>query len=109
MKSRVVFADEKLRKAFDRLKVSKTEDKKIYEWLNRAFDDLKEEAFCGIQVPKKLIPNVYIQKYDIDNLWKYDLPRGWRLLYSVAKDEVVIISIILEWMDHKTYERRFRY
>ena len=109
MKSRVVFVDEKLQKAFDKLRTSKTEDRKLFEWLNRAFDDLKENAFCGIQIPKKLIPKTYIKKYGIDNLWKYDLPRGWRLLYSVAKDEIMIISIILEWMDHKTYERRFKY
>ena len=36
MKSRVVFADEKLKEAFNKLKDSKTEDKKLYEWLNRA-------------------------------------------------------------------------
>ena len=47
--------------------------------------------------------------YEIDNLWKYDLPRGWRLMYSVARDEVIVISIILEWLPHKEYERRFGY
>ncbi|MDY6931179.1 MAG: hypothetical protein SVJ22_04610, partial [Halobacteriota archaeon] len=65
--------------------------------------------FCGIQIPKKLIPKTYIDKYEIDNLWKYDLPKGWRLIYSVATEGVCIISIILEWMDHKNYERRFNY
>jgi hypothetical protein len=37
------------------------------------------------------------------------LPKGWRLIYSVANDGVCIISILLEWMDHKNYERRFNY
>ena len=40
MKSRVVFADEKIKEAFVKLKDSKTEEKKLYEWLNRAFDDI---------------------------------------------------------------------
>lgn len=31
-----------------------------------------------------------------DNLWKYDLPKAWRLIYSVANGEVCIISIVLE-------------
>ena len=44
MKSRVVFADRKLKDAFDKLKDSRTEDKRLYEWLNRAFDDLSEDA-----------------------------------------------------------------
>ena len=109
MESRVVFAEKKVKEAFDKLKGSKTEEKKLYEWLNRAFDDLAEDAFCGIQIPKKQIPKVYLKKYGIDNLWKYNLPNAWRLLYSVAKDEIVVISIILEWLPHKEYEKRFDY
>ena len=68
MISRVIFADEKVKKAFDKLKTSKTEEQKIYKWLNRAFDDLKEDSFCGVQIPKKLIPKAYIKKYKIYNL-----------------------------------------
>jgi len=109
MKSEIRFAEEKVKESFEKLKNSKTEDKKLYEWINRAFDDLEENAFCGIQIPKRLIPKIYIEKYGIDNLWKYDLPRGWRLLYSVANNEINVISIILEWLDHKEYEKRFNY
>jgi len=109
VKSRVVFIDKKVKEAYEKLKNSKTEDQNIYKWLNRAFDDLAENAFCGIQIPKKLIPKEYLKKYEIDNLWKYDLPKAWRLMYSVARDEIIIISIILEWLPHKEYEKRFKY
>lgn len=109
MSAKVVFVEEKLKKAFMKLKNSKTEDRKLYEWLNRAFDDLQNNPFCGIQIQRKLIPREYIRKYNIDNLWKYNLPDAWRLIYSVAKHQVVIISIIIEWLDHKKYERRFGY
>lgn len=57
MKSKVVFADIKVKEAFEKLKDSKTEDKQLYQWLLRAFKDLEQNAFCGIQIPKKLIPN----------------------------------------------------
>jgi hypothetical protein len=60
-------------------------------------------------IPKKLFPKSYIKKYGIDNLWKYDLPTGWRLLYSVKAEEIVVLAIILEWLPHKKYERRFNY
>ncbi|MCX6665137.1 MAG: hypothetical protein NT038_03615 [Euryarchaeota archaeon] len=73
------------------------------------FDDIKEKYTCGIFIPKRLIPVEYVKKYGIDNLWKYDLPSGWRLLYSVKADDVVILTIILEWLPHKKYERRFHY
>lgn len=109
MKCRVVFADEKLKEAFEKLTDSTTENRNLYKWLNRAFDDISENAFCGIQIPKRLIPKVYIEKYGIDNLWKYNLPNAWRLLYSVARDEIIIISIILEWLSHKEYEKKFKY
>ena len=109
MKSRVVFADAKVKQSFEKLKDSTTEDKKLYDWLNRAFDDIAEDAFCGIQIPKKLIPKEYTKKYGIENLWKYNLPNAWRLVYSVGRDEVIVISIILEWFPHKEYERRFKY
>lgn len=109
MKSLVHFCDEKLKHEFERLKESRVEDRMLHKWILRAIDDLNENAFCGIQVQKKLIPKVYVDKFCIDNLWKYDLPKGWRLLYSVANGEVCIISVILEWMDHKDYEKRFGY
>ena len=109
MESKIVFADKQLKDAFDKLQNSKTEDKDIYRWLNRAFDDISENAFCGIQIPKKQIPKEYLKKYEIDNLWKYDLPKAWRLLYSVTRDEIVVIAIVLEWLPHKEYEKRFNY
>ncbi len=106
---KVVFADEKLKQAFEKLKETRTEDRRLFAWLNRAFDDLKKDPFCGIQIQRRLIPKEYVRKHGIDNLWKYDLPNAWRLVYSVAKHEVVILSIIIEWLDHKNYERRFGY
>ncbi|MEK6886572.1 MAG: hypothetical protein AABW88_01950 [Nanoarchaeota archaeon] len=109
MKSVAHFGDEKLKKAFESLKDSKVEDKMLYKWIDRAITDLEEDCFCGTQISKKLVPKIYLDKYGIDNLWKYDLPKGWRLLYSVANNEVNIISIILEWFDHKEYEKRFKY
>jgi Txe/YoeB family toxin of Txe-Axe toxin-antitoxin module len=109
MRSKVVFADAKLKTTYERLRGSKLENQRLFNWLQRAFDDIAKDAFCGIQIPKNQIPKVYIKKYAIDNLWKYNLPNAWRLIYSVARDEVTVISIILEWFPHKEYERRFNY
>ena len=104
--SKVVFISDELEKNFNELK----ENDPIKKGIIRAIRDLKENAFVGVQIPKRLFPKEYIQKYKINNLWKYDLPNGWRLLYTVtAENEVELISAILEWFDHKGYERRFRY
>lgn len=105
----VGFATEEIKKAFEELKNGKFEDKQLYEFLQRAVDDLKKNPFVGKNIPKNLIPKEYIKKFGIDNLRKYDLPNAWRLIYSLKGDEIMIFSVILEWMDHKNYERRFKY
>lgn len=102
----VHFADMRLKDAFERLE---KEDRRLYGSLNRAIDNLKENPLCGIHIPKRLIPRIYIQKYGINNLWKYNLPGAWRLMYSLAGSEVDIVAILLEWLPHKAYERRFKY
>jgi len=109
LSSRIQFADEKVKNAFYELENAKGDEKQLYDWLVRAFNDIEDNAFCGVQIPKKLIPKEYIQKYKIHNLWKYNLPNAWRLLYSIERDEIIVLSIVLEWMDHKKYERRFGY
>ncbi len=83
----------------------KFQDKKLYEFIDRT----KKDPTCAIKIPKKLWPKIYVQKYAITNLWKYDLPSGWRLIYTIKTDEVMILSVILEWFDHKEYARRFDY
>lgn len=106
LSTKVKFVNEKLKESFENLKDF---EKQIYNWLMRAFEDIEKNAFCGIQIPKKLIPKEYIKKYKIKNLWKYNLPNAWRLLYSIENQEIIVVSIILEWLNHKDYERKFKY
>jgi len=106
--ARIFFADEKVEKAYKKLKQSQ-DFKQLYKYITRALSDIQKNYACGIFVPKKLIPKVYIRKYEISNLYKYDLPAGWRLFYSVEKGDIEVIAIILEWMNHKDYEKRLGY
>jgi len=108
-KTHVGFITKKLKKEFDILKKGKFEDKQLYEFIDRATDDLKITPTCGTKIPKKLWPKGYIKEYKITNLWKYDLPNGWRLIYTIETDEIIVVAIILEWFDHKNYERKFKY
>ncbi len=110
MKSEVIFGDEKLELLFNELKDSKFEDRQLYLCLQKAFEHLEGDAFCGIRLSKRLIPKFYVNKFGkLDNLWKYDLPNAWRLIYTIKNRDVVVLSIVLEWMSHKEYERRFKY
>ncbi|MFT4344168.1 MAG: hypothetical protein ACMXYE_05495 [Candidatus Woesearchaeota archaeon] len=107
--SDIRFADKSIQNALYRLEKGDSSERELYKFINQALDNLEENAFCGIQIPKKRIPKEYSLKYDIKNLWKYDLPKGWRLIYSIINDEIIVVSLVLEWFDHKEYERRFKY
>ena len=47
LKSEVKFGDENLKKAYHELESGKFEDKQLKEWLDRAAEDLKKNAFSG--------------------------------------------------------------
>ena len=85
-------------------------DKEFYEELQKALKVINKNVFCCRNVRKKLIPKKLIQKYRINNLWIYNLRNGWRLLYSVVTpNKVEVLALILDWMNHKEYERLFKF
>lgn len=105
----VTFGERNIEEEFDSLKEGKFQDKQLYGFINRAIKDIKINPSCGIKISKRLWPKDYIERYNITNLWKYDLPNGWRLIYTIKENDVMILNIILEWFDHKGYERKFKY
>ena len=107
MEGIVKFGDEKLKEAFENLKDI---DNDLYEQINKATDEISKNVFCGRNVKKKLIPKELIHKHGLNNLWIYNLRSGWRLLYSVTSpDKIQIFAIVLDWMNHKDYERLFKF
>lgn len=106
MEARVIFADEELKKTFENLK---SEDERLYKEIEEALSTIKQNAFFGRNVKKKLIPKELVQKYSLENLWIYNLRKDWRLLYTITNNEVEVLAIILDWMNHKDYERLFKF
>lgn len=89
--------------------VNSSEDQTLFRAVKEKIDILKRDPQFGIQIPKNKIPLYYTQKYDATNLWKINLPKAWRMIYTIERDTVTIRSIVLEIFDHKKYEKRFRY
>ena len=101
MKSlKVVFLDDELQKSFEELK----DDDPIKKGVKKAIQEISQNAFCGRNVKKNLIPEKYSH---LNNIWVYNLPSAWRLIYSIAPGEIEIIAVVLDWMDHKDYEKLF--
>lgn len=107
--SQIRFADERVRAAFYKLESGDASEKELFRFINQAIHNIEKNAFCGIQIPKKLRPLEYSKKYGATNLWKYDLPNAWRLLYTIRGGKAIVVSVVLEWMSHKEYERKFNY
>ena len=88
-------------------------DNKIHKQLLKAIereeDNLRTDMHHGIQIEKSKIPKEYIHQYGITNLWKIDLPGYWRMTYTIVGNEFEIISVLLEFMDHKEYDKKFGY
>lgn len=103
--SKIVFINDHVEKSFNDL----NKKGKIYKSLSKAFQTIENNAFSGIQIPKKLIPRNYLKKYGIHNLWKYNLPDGWRLIYSIESKHIIVVSLVIDWMNHKDYEQTFNY
>ena len=93
--------------------IVKENDSKFHRQLlaaiERETDNLMANPHRGIQIPKKQIPKEYVIKYGVTNLWKINLPDYWRMTYTITGNELEIISILLEFMDHEEYDKLFGY
>ena len=82
---------------------------KLFNSINKALDKLKNDPLCGKHISKKQIPRKLFRIWQIKNLWKYDLVKGWRILYTLDNMEVKIEMIILSCTTHKDYNRLMKY
>ena len=105
--SEIRWESEKVKEAFYQLEKN---NQVLFKQINMALDAIERNAFCSTNIPKRLIPKKWKH---FSNLWKYDLPSGWRLFYTVAAPDVpgsiTVLAITLDWLDHKEYERLFKY
>ena len=102
--AKVVFVDKDLEKAFNEM----PDEDPIKKAIIRAIKNIEEDFQAGEYIPKKDIPPSYLAKYEINNVRVYDLPFAWRLMYTITGSaEIGIISVILDWMNHKDYEKLF--
>jgi hypothetical protein len=77
--------------------------------IDREKDNLKIDPQHGIHIPRKYIPKTLADRYKTDRLWKIDLVGYWRLIYTITGDEVKVIAFILDFVDHKKYNKLFGY
>jgi hypothetical protein len=77
--------------------------------VNSGLDVLKRNMFAGERVERRKFPRYYVQKYGVNNLYKFNLDSRTRLVYTLVADESGVAVVVLEILDHKKYEERFGY
>ncbi len=66
-------------------------------------------GLAGEQIRKSRIPQKYLAKYGVNNLYRYQHPRGFRSLYTLLNEGKGLIAVILDLISHKEYDRTFGY
>lgn len=86
-------------------------ERTILKAIKKKSELIKINRSYGNPISKKLIPEEYIKKYSITNLFRVELPNFWRMLYTLKTQEnqIEIIAFVLDIINHKDYNKKFGY
>ena len=112
-KVNVIFSEE-AEKIYEYFKL-KSQFKKLENTIFNAIDQkvelIKADYHYGNPIAKNKIPEEYIIKYGVTNLFRVELPKYWRMLYTLkdGKEKIEIIAFVTDIIDHKQYDKKFGY
>lgn len=86
-----------------------SDNQRLLKSIDNKVERLKLDPTAGDQLPARLFPKEYAEKYKINNLWKIDLVDFWRMLYTLRGDRVEVVCLILGYMSHPEYDKKFGY
>ena len=68
---------------------------------------LRREPFLGDRIPRRRVPKPF---RNLPNVFRIELPGGWRALYTVASGPTTGTQVRIVWVgDHTRYDRLFGY
>ncbi len=86
------------------------ESKMLLKAINNKIELIKSNIHYGNPVAKNLIPEEYKKKFNTINLFHVELPAFWRMLYTLVDNEKVeIIAFVIDILNHKRYNKKFKY
>jgi hypothetical protein len=104
--SKAVYISRELNNLLDSLDL----DHKFNKWIDNMKISLKENMLKGNKIRKSQIPDYYVESYEVNNLFHYRHPEGYRSCYTLHNfDELGVCPVILDIMTHSEYEKRFGY
>lgn len=89
--------------------VTSSDHQTLLNSIKQKIELLRDNPEYGVHIQKNKIPKEYVREYDANNLWKVNLSGAWRMIYTIRGGEVEIISLILDLLNHRDYEKKFGY
>ncbi len=89
--------------------IENSSNMQLLKSIDREKDNIKIDPQYGIHISRRNITKAVANRYGTDRLWKVDLVGYWRMIYTITGDEVKIIAFVMEFMDHKKYDKIFGY
>ena len=97
------------RKDFDPVFSSLNKNRSLFKDVHGVINNLKNDVIIGERIKYEKIPKYYKKRHDIDNAFHVYLPEGMRLIYSITNYQGKKTAFLMELVDHKKYEQRFKY
>ncbi len=92
--------------ARERRRLGPAQERKLLWWRDR----LATDPTAGDNIGKDRIPRDLRRRFGIENLWRAELPGGWRILYTIVSRVDVRPEVrILRILTHKEYDRLLGY
>jgi Txe/YoeB family toxin of Txe-Axe toxin-antitoxin module len=82
-----------------------TDEIQLLKSIDAKIELIKKNPFYGDNIEKKKIPI----DYKVHNLWRVKLTKFWRMLYTIKGDQIEIICFVLDILNHKEYDKKFKY
>ncbi len=93
----------------EKKKQQKPTCKQLLKSLHENFKKIQSNPYYGDLIPKKYLNKKIINEYGTNSIYRVELIGYWRLLYTLRGNEIIIVAIILDFMDHKDYDKLFKY
>jgi len=84
-------------------------DARLKRRVEEIFDLLKKDIGLGVKISKDRWPRSYVKRWGLRNLYKCNLGRDWRMIYTLVFDGAGIGVLALEVLSHKQYDKLFGY
>jgi len=78
--------------------------------VDSALDRLKQNMIAGDKIQRPQWPPHYVRHYRVSNIWKLNMSKSARLVYTLLSEQGRWVVVVLEmFLTHKEYEKRFGY